>query len=86
MRASLDWYKRSFIPECYRHSVGVLDTNGNLICHVGRYGNRDSGKTIAMTRGAFVSATDNYLCISDWGHRIIVAKLAYHAEESIAIK
>ncbi|MBM4038429.1 MAG: hypothetical protein FJ290_07935 [Planctomycetes bacterium] len=96
MRAALDWFKRSFVPEAYRHSVAVLDTNGNLICHVGQYGNADSargpgspvpvgGDGIAMTRGAFVSATDNYLCISDWGHRLIVARLDYHAEETVAV-
>jgi hypothetical protein len=93
MRASLDWYRRSFVPEAYRHSVGVLDTNGNLVCHVGQYGNMDSGHGpdspvptgsdgIATVRGAFVSATDNYLCISDWGHRLIVVRLNYHAEET----
>jgi hypothetical protein len=96
MRASLDWYKRSFVPENYRHSIGVLDAEGNLICHVGRYGNLDDGggpgrrtagrgDGIALTRGAFVSATDNYLVIADWGRRLIVARLAYHAEETVRI-
>jgi hypothetical protein len=96
MRASLDWYKRSFVPENYRHSIGVIDTNGNLICHVGRYGNFDNGggpgrrippgsDGIAMTRGAFVSTTDNYLVISDWGHRLIVARLNYNIEETAEI-
>ncbi|MBA4387618.1 MAG: hypothetical protein C0404_06525, partial [Verrucomicrobia bacterium] len=33
----LDWYKRSFVPEQYRHSIGIVDTAGNLILHVGRY-------------------------------------------------
>lgn len=80
MRASLDWFKRSFVPELYRHSIGVLDTNGNLICHVGQYGNFDN-KGIVMIRGHYVSATDNYLVISDWGQRLIVTKLQYHAEE-----
>jgi hypothetical protein len=96
MRASLDWYKRSFVPEAYRHSVGVLDTNGNLICHVGRYGNFDSdgrpgslvppgGDGIALTRGVYVSVTDNYLVIEDWGQRLIVARLNYHVEEEAGI-
>ncbi|MBA4387948.1 MAG: hypothetical protein C0404_08195 [Verrucomicrobia bacterium] len=97
MRVSLDWYKRSFVPEDYRHSIGVLDSNGNLVCHIGQYGNLDSGRGpdspipldgdgIAMTRGAYVSATDNYLAIADWGRRLIVARLNYNAEESVGIK
>lgn len=96
MRASLDWYKRSFVPEAYRHSIGVLDGNGNLITHIGQYGNFDSGNAagmkikvdgdgIATTLVRYVSATDDYLCISDWAQRIIVAKLNYHAEETAAI-
>jgi hypothetical protein len=93
MRASLDWYKRSFVPENYRHSVGVLDANGNLIVHVGQYGNFDDcGKTpfhgdgVALTRGAFVSTTDNHLCIADWGRRLIVVALLYHEEETVPVK
>ena len=27
------------MPEAYRHSVGILDTAGNLIMHLGQYGN-----------------------------------------------
>jgi hypothetical protein len=92
MRACLDWYKRSFIPEQYRQSIGILDTNGNLVCHVGRYGNLDEGGKpgpgddgMVMTRAAYVSATDNYMVIADWGRRLIVAKLNYHKEETVAI-
>ena len=85
MRACLDWYKRSFVPEMYRHSVGILDTNGNLICHVGRYGNLDD-KGVVMTRGAYVSATDNYFVVADWGRRLIAVKLNYHAEETARIR
>jgi len=96
MRVWLDWYKRSFVPEAYRHSIGVLDTNGNLITHIGQYGNFDSGNGpgsqvpagkdgIASTMVWFVSGTDNYLCISDWGQRLIVAKLNYHAEETVPV-
>ncbi len=80
MRACLDWYKRSFVPEQYRQSVGVLDTAGNLICHVGKYGNLDD-EGIVMTRGAYVSATDNYLVIADMGRRLLSVKLNYHTEE-----
>ncbi len=43
---SLDFFGRSFIPERIRNQIAVLDTNGNLILHVGRYGNVDDGKPL----------------------------------------
>ena len=78
MRPTLDWYKRSYVPEAYRHSIGVLDTAGNLILHIGRYGNLDSGQgpksripvggdDIAMSFVENVTTTDNYLCYDDFG-------------------
>jgi hypothetical protein len=42
-RFALDAFGRSFAPEVVRNQVAVLDTNGNLILHVGRYGNVDNG-------------------------------------------
>jgi hypothetical protein len=92
----LDWYKRAYVPEAYRHSIGVLDTNGNLIMHVGRYGNFDSasgpksrvpvgGDGIGLMITRFISATDNYLGFGDWSEKITVLRLDYHAEETAAI-
>jgi hypothetical protein len=92
----LDWYKRVYLPEQYRHSIGVLDTNGNLIMHIGTYGNFDSGQghksrirvggdDIAMSAVRFISATDNYLVFDDGGERLAVLKLNYHSEESASI-
>ncbi|PCJ62327.1 MAG: hypothetical protein COA79_04485 [Planctomycetota bacterium] len=42
-RFALDYYARSFVPEVDRYSVVVLDTNGNVILRIGRYGNVDDG-------------------------------------------
>ncbi len=42
-RFALDYFARSFTPEIDRYNVGVLDSNGNLILRVGRYGNVDDG-------------------------------------------
>ncbi len=48
-RFALDAYARSFAPEVDHFSVAVLDTNGNLIMRIGRYGNADDGKpTVAQ--------------------------------------
>jgi hypothetical protein len=97
LRTHLDWYKRSFVPEGLRHSIGVLDSNGNVIMHIGRYGNRDSGygpKSLVKVPGdgitsvqiRYISGTDNYLAFGDWGERIVVLKLNYHAEQSAGIE
>jgi hypothetical protein len=42
-RFALDDFGRTFAPEIDRYKVAVLDTNGNLILQVGRYGNVDDG-------------------------------------------
>ncbi|MBA4388755.1 MAG: hypothetical protein C0404_12290 [Verrucomicrobia bacterium] len=95
-RFHLDWYKRSFIPENYRHSIGILDTNGNLIMHLGRYGNFDTapggkdgakpgGTDIGVTCPRYIGGTDNYLCFGDMDDRIIVLRLNYQAEETVGI-
>jgi hypothetical protein len=96
-RFHLDWYKRSYVPEAYRHSFGILDTNGNLIMHLGKYGNLDSGNGpkskipvggdhIAVFQPRFISGTDNYLAFEDWGERLVVLRLEYHSEETVPIR
>jgi len=50
-RFDLDYFDRSFLPEPHSYSVGVLDSNGNLILRVGRYGNVDDGRPLAKTGG-----------------------------------
>jgi hypothetical protein len=95
-RFHLDWYKRSYVPEAYRHSIGILDTNGNLIMHLGRYGNFDSapggregctpGETdIGIICARYIGGTDNYLAFEDWGEKTVVLRLDYHAEERVPI-
>jgi hypothetical protein len=92
VRVHLDWYKRSYVPESYRHSLGILDTNGNLIMHLGRYGNHDDAlamkqgePNVVLTLPRFISGTDNYLAFDDWGERLVVLKLNYQAEETVGI-
>jgi hypothetical protein len=92
-RPHLDWFKRSYVPEGYRHSIGILDTNGNLIMHMGSYGNHDDAlamkegtEDVRLTLPRFISGTDNYLCFDDWGERLPVLKIGYHAEETASIK
>ncbi len=42
-RAGLDLFARSFAAELNRFRVAVLDSNGNLILRIGKYGNVDDG-------------------------------------------
>lgn len=96
-RLYTDWFKRTFIPETYRHSVGVVDTAGNLVMHIGTYGNADSGRgadspvkvggdEVAIAHVQYLAATDNYLCLCDSANeRITVLKLNYHAEEVVGV-
>jgi hypothetical protein len=72
--------------------IGVVDSAGNLIMHIGRYGNHDDAlrmkkgsEDIALTMPRFISGTDNYLAFDDWGERIVTLKLEYHAEETAGI-
>jgi len=46
-RFALDYFARSFAPEVGHSSVAVLDSNGNLILRVGRYGNVEDGVPLA---------------------------------------
>ena len=88
----LDWYKRSYVPEAYRHSIGVVDTNGNLIMHFGQFGNFDDalkmpkgGKPI-VTFNRFVAATDNYFVYDDFNERFPVFKIGYHTKLEASLK
>jgi hypothetical protein len=90
-RLHLDWYKRTFVPEAYRQGIGVVDTAGNLITHIGQYGNFDSatgaksrvppgGDGIGIFVARVISGTDNYLAFDCGGMWLMVLKLDYHAE------
>lgn len=50
-RFVVDYLGRSFVPENLRGQVAIIDTNGNLITHVGRPGNVDDGKPLIMAGG-----------------------------------
>ncbi len=50
-RFALDYFARSFAPELDRYSVAVLDSAGNLITRIGKYGNVDDGKPLTAAGG-----------------------------------
>jgi hypothetical protein len=96
-RFTQDYFGRSFAPEPLRFSVAVVDKAGNLILHVGRYGNEDSagptsrcplgGDEVGLMHPAFVAVhTDNRLFIQDYANgRIVSVKLDYHATSKVRL-
>jgi hypothetical protein len=50
-RFDLDYFNRSFAPEPLMNSVAVLDSSGNLILRIGKYGNVDDGKPLIADGG-----------------------------------
>ena len=96
-RFKLDYFARSFAPEPMQYSVSVLDSNGNLIVRIGRYGNVDSagpkskeplgGDEVGLFHACFVGThTDHRLFISDIGNeRIVSVKLDYYVNKIISI-
>jgi hypothetical protein len=50
-RFAFDYFDRSFAPEIDHYSVAALDSSGNLILRIGRYGNVDDGKPLIAAGG-----------------------------------
>jgi len=50
-RFAHDYFARSFAPEMDRYRVAALDTAGNLILRIGKYGNADDGKPLVAKGG-----------------------------------
>lgn len=96
-RFSIDYFARTLAPETDHHSVAILDTNGNLILRVGRYGNVDSagpgslvplgGDEVGLLYACFVASdTDRRLFIADAGNgRIVSASMNYHVSETLQV-
>ncbi len=50
-RFALDSFDRTFVPEIDHYSVAVLDSSGNVILRIGRYGNVDDGQPLTVAGG-----------------------------------
>ncbi len=95
---ALDYFARSFAPETDHYSLAVLDSNGNLLLRIGRYGNVDSagsqsrvplgGDEVGLFHPLYVATlTDRRLFISDPGNaRIVSVNLDYHTSERLSLK
>jgi hypothetical protein len=82
---AVDPYGRVFAPDVFRFSVQMLDTNGNRLHRIGRYGNADDRQPeIAFAWPAFVDAADGKVYVSDTGNaRVAVVRFDYAAEETL---
>ena len=80
-----------------QYGVSVLDSNGNLITRIGKYGNADScgpkskepigGDEVGLFHPCFVGVhTDKRLFIADIGNdKIVSVKLDYHVNKIVPI-
>jgi len=86
-RLVADPYGRVFAANCFRFGIEVLDTAGNHIMRIGRYGNVDSAgpgslvpePEIAFAWPAFVSVADGKLYVSDPVNRRVTVVRFDHA-------
>ena len=97
-RFALDLFGRSVCPEPQQFAVSVLDTAGNLILRIGKYGNVDNtgptgkipmgGDEVSLFHPLYVGThTDRRIFISDVGNgRIVSVKLNYYVNEKVALK
>lgn len=84
-RLGVDRFGRVFVPDCFRFSVAMLDTEGNQIARIGRYGNADDADGIRFAWPAHVDAADGLIAVADSVNRRIAAiTLAWQAEETVA--
>jgi hypothetical protein len=88
-RMSLDRYGRLFVPVAPARRFEVIDTEGNLVCRFGRYGNPDNGGEksprpvdgVPLNWAYNVAASDRAVYIGDTNNRRIVkVRLDCHAE------
>jgi len=82
----LDDFARVFVPDQLRCRITVLDTNGNVILHFGRYGNVDdrrAGIALADPRTVMVSREAAY--VGDMtNNRIVRVRLSYRTVATAA--
>lgn len=97
-RFALDLFGRSICPEPQQFAVSVIDTAGNLILRIGKYGNVDNmgptgkipmgGDEVSLFHPLYVGThSDRRIFISDVGNgRLLSVKLNYYANEKVPLK
>lgn len=81
----LDRHDRIYVPDMYRMCVHVLDTSGNLLLRVGRYGNYDDSlRDIAFARPRIVAPDGEQMCVTDTQNNLTTKLEAIYAVEKTA--
>ena len=71
----------------FTFSVDVLDTNGQPIARIGRYGNADDTRGPAWAWPAFVAYSKGKIYVSDpLNARVVVVTLGHRLEKSVPVK
>lgn len=83
----VDEYGRVFAPNIFRFGVEMLDTAGNLLMRIGRYGNADATDAeISFARPLVVTVAGGKLYVADpASQRISVISFSHAAEETVAL-
>jgi hypothetical protein len=93
-RFGFDYFARSFVSELDRYRVSVLDTNGNVIARIGRYGNADDGKPLVAAHaspaarsigGDEVSLMQPLFLAVETGQRLFVADIGNYRVFSVKL-
>ncbi|MCX7591270.1 MAG: hypothetical protein N2255_06535 [Kiritimatiellae bacterium] len=81
-RLAVDGFGRVFLPNCFRFCIEAIDSAGNRILRIGRYGNVDDvGEEPFFAWPAFVSVAEDKVFISDCvNRRVTVLGVTYGAE------
>jgi HEAT repeat protein len=87
-RFDVDDFSRVFLPDQLRCRIVVLDTNGNQITSIGRYGNvDDKGPDVPLADPRTVMVSDRTIYIGDMSNnRIARANITYRSSKSLAVE
>lgn len=90
-RICVDDFGRVYAPAAHRSTVRMIDTAGNEILRIGRWGNMDSDGTgnpdIPLMFPSATALSKRALFITEWRHgRILKVRLHYHQQKQMAVK
>ena len=85
-RLAADPFGRVFVPDVFRSCVWMLDTAGNRIARIGRYGNADDRDGLFFAWPAHLDAAADRLYVSDSvNRRVTVVGFDWSAEKSVPL-
>jgi NHL repeat len=85
-RFSVDLFGRVYAPNCFGSCVEMIDSNGNLITRIGKYGNADDNG-LQFAWPAFMDKQRDHLFVTDSvNRRVTVVKFEYAAEQTLSLQ